>query len=308
MTITKKDDSRIRRKIASKMKDAQKILTEPTPGVESPWIPQPNSEGSKDIEIEINQPSLFNIPIEINLPLSWSRCWLIQASKRIVFSASALTKSQERITNISPLLRSATEEALWSTWLLEGRYPQIRLARGLLAEMEGSWSKIQYFNETDHGFTEKARGYLKHLQERSEEEFPDSFKYSPNGKKIVNLGGESYPKISKLYIDHLPQMNKEPKDSQKSGVYGEASSPTHAIAGLTDGRPVSYTSGQFIFDDSSNLHDEGRIIGPACLAFAQATNMIHSYLGFKSESEGWILSISEALIEWCSLNGCEEQV
>jgi hypothetical protein len=305
MRINKKDDSRIRRKISSAMKNAQRVLTEQGLEIESPWSPRPGFKGSNDIEIELEQPNIFHIPVEMNLPLSWSRQWLIQASKKITFSSSVLTKHQERITILAPLLRSATEESLRTAWLLEEEDPKIRLARGLLTEMEGCWEKLRYFEEVDHGLTASTKTYLRHLQEKCEEIFPTSFKYPKDNAKIVGLMNQSYPNMTQLYIEKLPQMNKELKSSDRSGVYGETSSSAHATAGLADGRPGSFISGQFVFDDNSNLHDEGRIIGPACLAFAQSTNMMHSYLGVQSNAQSWIYSISDNLSEWCSLNGCE---
>lgn len=305
MRITKKDDSRIRRKLANRMKNSQRVLLEPGLSIDSPWHPKPDSNGSKDRTIGLEQPNILHIPIDINLPLSWSRYWLIRASKRIIFSSSSLTKNHESLTTLSPLLRAATEESLWATWLLEGDDADTRLARGLLAEMEGCWSKLQYFEEIEHGFTQSAETYLHHLQERAKEEFPSSFKYSKNGKKIVSLQGQSFPKISQLYLEKLPRFDKGNRDSNRSGVYGETSSPSHAIAGLTDGQPGTYESGQFIFEDRSNLHDEGRSIAPACIAFSEAVNRMHWHLGVDSNTESWILGIGDDLTEWCSLNGCE---
>jgi hypothetical protein len=95
--------------------------------------------------------------------------------------------------------------------------------------------------------------------------------------------------------------------------YAELSIFTHATglsarAFNTSGHYVEQR--QLMFEPDATMHAEARLMEDCVLAFAQATTLVHSYLGrdTKSALNDWLEPLISAWREWCSANGCHDDL
>lgn len=202
-----------------------------------------------------------------NLPLSQARVLVADAAGALAAIGHLATTQdpQTRRAGIGPLARACAERASTVCWVLANDDEDERLKRSLLVELDGVNRLLNLLPHTrrtgDVTDVEQARtAFLRVAEERF-----GSCETSDRG--VTSIDGL-----------RVPSLTKRVTDATSAQGYAELNvftHPTgHAVAAHTQTAAVEF--GQVAWVPVSTLHEEGRLIEPAVLAFAKSAEVVVS--------------------------------
>lgn len=213
---------------------------------------------------------------------------------------------EARLAGLGPVVRAAAEKLVTAAWIVDAESPEARLARAVLVELDGIQWQLRYLADAgeeqmhdelqaDHdGIVQAVKDLLG----------PEAVKRGSAGT-VVRVVGEQLPTKTGLFNYVLSGAEK----NRGRAMYGEHSVFAHPTGYLrvVYAEPLRGVEGtQLLYAPRSTVHDEGRLIEGALIAFAHATANFGYYIGcdLRPAVTDLITSAVALWERWCTANGC----